>query len=111
MRSNAALSREARSGRFESECLLVDKAGQRSLRLVLHPAKDAARVQRQLTRLGEAGADLDLRVAHQPAALSAQGNSLSWSETHWMLTLAGSDRFERSAALALAERISRRLAE
>lgn len=108
---NATLSREARSGRFESECLLVDKSGQRSLRLVLHPAKDAARVQRQLDQLGEAGADRGLRVIDRPAALSAQGDSLSWAEAHWMLTLAGSERFERSAALALAERISRRVAE
>ena len=105
------ISRESRSGRHESECLLRDRSGQHSIRLILHPAKDAARVQRQLGRLGEAGADLGQRVLGQPAAMSAQGDSLSWGASHWMLTLAGSAPLDRDAALKLAERISRRIAE
>lgn len=105
----AALSREARSGRFESECLLVDKTRQRSVRLVLHPAKDAERVQRQLVRLGQGAAGETLTLADRSAVLNAAGDSLSWAEANWMLTLSGSEVFDRAAALALAERISRRL--
>ncbi|HET9031516.1 MAG TPA: hypothetical protein VFN25_01290 [Dokdonella sp.] len=106
----SAITRKPRSGKFESECLFADTASHRSLRLVLHPAKDTARVTRQLERLanGEsAGQRTDING--YDAVLSPDGLQISVGVDHWLVTLIASNPMPTDTAHSLAARVVARI--
>jgi hypothetical protein len=93
-------------GRRSSECLWTDAQGQRSLRLVLHPTKDAARPLAQLERLRSADPQaLSLEVDGLPALHSGDRSQLSVAVGPMLLSLIGSAPLQPVGAQALASKL------
>lgn len=97
-------------GRRESDCLWSDTEAGRSLRLVLHPAKDAARVTSQLQRQQSQDAgSVAFEAGAAAAVLSGDQSRLSIAVGNWMVSLLGSAPLDADAARALALELAKRV--
>lgn len=106
----AAVTRKPRQGKYQSECLLVDSVGQRSLRLVLHPAKDAARVKRQLDRLASATPPAErIEIKGHAGVFSANRNEINVGVDTWMVSLVASMPMSAEDAVKLASNVVGRI--
>lgn len=93
-------------GRRSSECLWTDAQGQRSLRLVLHPTKDAARPLAQLERQRVADPQaMALEVDGLPALHSGDRSQLSVAVGSMLLSLIASTPLQPEGAQALASKV------
>lgn len=101
-----ALESKPYVGRRSAECLWTDAQGQRSLRLVLYPTKDAARPLAQLERLRSADPQaLSLEVDGLPAVHSGDRSQLSVAVGPMLLSLIGSTPLQPLGAQTLASKV------
>ncbi|SDD35529.1 hypothetical protein [Aquimonas voraii] len=104
--AGGALESKPYVGRRSAECLWTDAQGQRSLRLVLYPTKDAARPLAQLERQRIADPQaLSLDVDGLPALHSGDRSQLSVAVGPMLLSLIGSAPLPPVAAQALASKV------
>lgn len=97
-------------GRRSSECTWTEPGTDRSLRLVLHPARDAERVTAQLQRLFDAdAAAVAFDVDAAPAFVSADRTQLSLGVDHWMISVFGSEPLDADGLHALAAALVQRV--
>ena len=93
-------------GRRSSECLWTDTEGQRSLRLVLYPAKDAARPLAQLERMRTSDPQaVSVEVEGRPGVLSGDRSQISLAVGAVMLNLIGSAPLDPAGARAVAAKV------
>lgn len=104
--AEAALAAKPYIGRRESDCLWIDTVAGQTLKLVLHPAKDATRVATQLQRLQSQDAG---SVGTAAALLSGDRARLSIAVDNWMVSLMGSSPLDARAAQSTAAELVMRI--
>jgi hypothetical protein len=99
-------------GRRNSECLWTDAATNRTLRLVLHPARDAARVADQLQRMQSADpAVVAFEAGFANALITGDRTQVSLGVGHWMISVFGSEPLDEDGARVLATQFAERVSQ
>lgn len=110
--AEAALVAKPYIGRRESDCLWTDTAAEKTLRLVLHPSKDAARVADRLQRLqSQDVGSIAFAAGAADALLSADRSRLSIAVGNWMVSLIGSVPLDAEVAQRLATELAKRVSQ